>query len=458
MKDLVVVSNRVSIPKTGRSQAGGLAMALNSALARHGGMWFGWNGEISHDTSLQPTQTCRNGITYATLPLNAEQHDDYYLGFSNEVLWPIFHFNLGAMKFQRRQAEVYYATNLHFAEKLSTLLTGDELIWVHDYHLIPLGEALRRQGSHALMGFFLHIPFPSAELLRCIPGHRDLLASFFAYDLLGFQTPQDLETFCHAAIRILGAKRSDNVLRYGDRRLKLGIYPVGIDVDTLQREAQHSETKQTVRQLRASLGGCALIAGADRLDYSKGLGERMLAFEHLLDDYPHYRRHVLYTQIASPSRSAITEYDDLRQQLESQAGHINGLHSDLDWVPVHYINKTYPRTALMGLFRAAQVGLVTPLRDGMNLVCKEFVAAQDSRNPGALVLSELAGAAHELEGALLVNPYDPHAIAEALDQALQMPHKERCRRHASMLASVCCNDLTRWWQRFLDDLGYAVSG
>ncbi|WP_110648441.1 alpha,alpha-trehalose-phosphate synthase (UDP-forming) [Salinicola peritrichatus] len=455
MRDLVIVSNRVSVPQAGRQQAGGLAVAINNALASHGGIWFGWNGEVS-DARESARCTQRGNVTYATLPLQQREHDEYYLGFSNEVLWPIFHLNLGAMNFHRRFAETYYATNERFASEITPLLKGNELIWVHDYHLIPLGNALRRRDVDTPIGFFLHIPFPSAELLRCIPGHKRLLMQFLDYDLLGFQTPRDQESFRDAATRILGATVKGNVLFHGDRRVRLGTYPVGVDVDTLQQESQHSETKRTLMNLRASLGHCALIAGADRLDYSKGLSMRLGAIQELLEHYPEYRRKVLYTQVASPSRCAINEYDELRQKLETQAGHINGLYSDLGWAPVHYINKTYPRAVLMGLFRAARVGLVTPVRDGMNLVCKEFVAAQDPQDPGVLVLSEFAGAAQELDGALLVNPYDPHTITQALHQALQMPQEERRQRHASMLKNLTHNSLTQWWQRFVEDLRYTL--
>ena len=452
MTRLVVISNRVSIPEPGKSQAGGLAVAITGALDEYGGLWFGWDGEVSETAITEPTTVKRDNITYATLPLSREDYEDYYLGFSNEVLWPVFHFNLGAMDFRLEYAKAYRRVNDRFAHALSNLLEGGELIWVHDYHLLPLGKALRKEGVKDPMGFYLHIPFPSYDLLRAMPGYRELLDDLLHYDLLGFQTNNDLHAFRQAAIETFGAVVSGDTIECNGQKIRTGVYPVGIDVDELTAEAEHSRDNEQARQLKADLGERDLIIGADRLDYSKGLVQRFNAIEALLTDFEHRRQKTIFMQIASPSRSAIPEYDELRRQLEEMAGHINGTYADLDWMPVHYLNQTFPRDALIGLFRSARVGLVTPLRDGMNLVCKEFVAAQDPEDPGVLVLSELAGAANELSRALLVNPYDVHAIASAIEQALNMPLEERQERYQQMIGVLRRNSLLEWRRRFIEHL------
>ncbi|WP_110649239.1 alpha,alpha-trehalose-phosphate synthase (UDP-forming) [Salinicola peritrichatus] len=454
MPRLVVISNRVSIPEPGKPQAGGLAVAITGALDEYGGLWFGWDGETSQTATSQPTTVQRDNITYATLPLSKEDYEDYYLGFSNEVLWPVFHFNLGAMDFQLKYAEAYQRVNERFAGTLNTLLEGGELIWVHDYHLLPLGKALRKKGVKDPMGFYLHTPFPGYDLLRALPGYRGLLDDLLHYDLLGFQTNNDLHAFRQSVIEAFGAEVSGDANECKGRQVRTGVYPVGIDVEALTAEAERSCDNEQARQLREDLGERDLVIGADRLDYSKGLVQRFNAFEALLANFEHRRQKTIFMQIASPSRSAIPEYDELRRQLEEMAGHINGTYADLDWVPVHYLNQTFPREALIGLFRSARVGLVTPLRDGMNLVCKEFVAAQDPDDPGVLVLSELAGAAKELNGALLVNPYDVRAITSAIEQALNMPLDERRKRFQQMIDVLRRNSLLEWRRRFIDDLAH----
>jgi len=452
MPRLVVISNRVSIPEPGEPQAGGLAVAITGALDEYGGLWFGWDGETSQTATSQPTTVQRDNITYATLPLSKEDYEDYYLGFSNEVLWPVFHFNLGAMDFQLKYAEAYQRVNERFAGTLNTLLEGGELIWVHDYHLLPLGKALRKRGVEDPMGFYLHTPFPGYDLLRALPGYRGLLDDLLHYDLLGFQTNNDLHAFRQAVIEAFGAEVSGDTIECNGRQVRTGVYPVGIDVEALTAEAERSCDNEQARQLREDLGERDLVIGADRLDYSKGLVQRFNAFEALLANFEHRRQNTIFMQIASPSRSAIPEYDELRRRLEEMAGHINGTYADLDWVPVHYLNQTFPREALIGLFRSARVGLVTPLRDGMNLVCKEFVAAQDPDDPGVLVLSELAGAAKELNGALLVNPYDVRAITSAIEQALNMPLDERRKRFQQMIDVLRRNSLLEWRRRFIEHL------
>ncbi|WP_156776989.1 alpha,alpha-trehalose-phosphate synthase (UDP-forming) [Nitrococcus mobilis] len=453
MRSLVVVSNRLPELRSGRPQAGGLAVALLGALNEGTALWFGWNGRISRKTITQARIEHAQGIELASVPLTRNDFDHYYLGYANEVLWPVFHFNLGAMDYRRSFAEAYYRVNRLFADALQPLLLGHELVWVHDYHLIPLGRELRDRGAQQQLGFFLHTPFPSYGLMRAIPDYRRLLSDLCAYDLLGFQTAIDRRAFTESVAEALDVRCvTDGQLRLGEHTLRTGVYPVSIDVDAIMTTAHQALELPRVKRLIVGLGKRDLVIGVDRLDYSKGLPQRFRAYDALLADYPHRRGQTVFMQIASPSRTGISEYDELRRNLEEMAGHINGEYAELDWVPVHYLNRTFDRTALAGLYRAARVGLVTPLCDGMNLVAKEFVAAQDSADPGVLVLSELAGAARELKDAVQVAPYDVDAIASGIDQALAMPLIERRRRHTRMLEIIRRNDLYAWQRRFLNDL------
>lgn len=454
MSRLVVVSNRVPLPRPDAPQAGGLAVALSDALSRRGGLWFGWSGQLSDHPASHPHHTHHDGIDYATLPLTRDDYDDFYLGYANAVIWPVFHFNLGAMDYQRRYADGYARVNARFADQLAPLIAPDDVLWVHDYHLMPLARALRERGLRNRIGFFLHIPFPDYDVLRAMPGHRALLEDLCRFDHLGFQTENDRHAFEESATRAVGALvRSSGRVRHRNRDLRTGVYPVGVSVDALADLSARTLRTPGVQRLLDGLGERDLMIGVDRLDYSKGLAQRFRAFEALLEDYPHRRGHTVLMQIASPSRGDIAEYAELRQRLEGLSGHINGTYGDLDWAPIHYLNRTFERGAVMGLYRAARVGVVTPLRDGMNLVAKEFVASQDPDSPGVLVLSDLAGAANELTDAIRVNPYDTDAIAAGLNQALAMPLPERRRRHQRMMAVLQANDIGAWEQRFLDDLG-----
>ena len=458
MTRLVVVSNRVSLPSTRqRPQAGGLAVAISGALAEYGGVWFGWDGEIAVQAPAHAHTTARNNITYATTPLTREEYERYYAGFSNEVLWPVCHFMLGSMAFRPESREGYEATNARFAQLLVPLIDDDALIWVHDYHLVPLARALRERGIDRPIGFFLHIPFPSYGLLRAMPGWRRWLHALAEYDLIGVQTPEDRRALETSLVHGLGARFVEDGVDLDGRHVRTTAQPVGVEADELAALAARTAESRRVQRLVQSLGPRDLIVGADRLDYSKGLPQRFDAYEALLAHHRERRGRTVFMQIASPSRENIAEYEQLRELLESKAGHINGVYADFDWVPTRYLNKTFARESLLGFFRTARVGLVTPLRDGMNLVAKEFVAAQNPEDPGVLVLSELAGAASELDAAVLVNPFDPDGMGEALEQALTMGLPERRERWQAMIEVLRDNGLIAWRHRYLASLERAAA-
>ena len=451
MTRLVVVSNRVApVKKTRSGSEGGLAVAVLAALRERGGIWFGWSGKISEGDSNGPDLFDIGKLTYATLNLTQQDYDEYYNGFANRILWPLFHYRLDLTEFSRRNMLGYQRVNAFFASRLMPLLTDDDLIWVHDYHFIPLAEQLRKAGCRQRIGFFLHIPWPPRDVLVTLPNHRGLTEALCAYDLVGFQTENDLSAFLDYILHEAeGEVLQGGVIKAYGRTLRAGAFPIGIDTDAVAHFAEEAEhSRQTIR-LKDSLGGRQLVIGVDRLDYSKGLLQRVDAFEHLLRAYPANRGQVVFLQIAPPSRSDVPEYMEIRRQLEEAAGHVNGSYAEFDWAPIRYLNKGFTRNALAGFFRSSRVGLVTPLRDGMNLVAKEYVAAQSEADPGVLVLSRFAGAARELDAALIVNPYDVEATGEALQQALTMPLKERRQRWKAMFDWLTAHDVTAWRESFL---------
>ncbi len=457
MSRLIVVSNRVADPAAG-PQSGGLAVALLDALSEMGGIWFGWDGTIAEDAEARATAEVREGpITIATVPLTQEDYDQYYMGFSNSALWPVFHNRLDLARFDYAQIEGYRRVNERFARHLAEMIAPGDLIWIHDYHLIPLAGELRRLGLTNRIGFFLHIPFPSPDVIVAAPEHDWLARSFLQYDLIGFQTTSDLTNFRrflrenHDAIGIGDASLSS----FG-RTTTASVFPIGIDVDAFADMATTEEAQKIIETLGRRLAQRTHIIGVDRLDYTKGLPERLRAFRRLLESYPDNVKRVTLMQIAAPTRETVDAYVDIRQELEMLSGAINGEFGDFDWTPVRYIHRSVPRETLAALFRGSHVGLVTPLRDGMNLVAKEYVAAQDSDDPGVLVLSRFAGAAEDLEEALIVNPYDADEMADALQRALSMSRDERKERHQALLARVRDRDAHSWRESYVDVLRWGI--
>jgi trehalose 6-phosphate synthase len=429
-------------------------VGILSALKRTGGLWFGWGGETIDSEPGDPDIHIRDGVTYATVDLRQKEFELYYNGYANEVLWPLFHYFLKSMRYSSEQRDAYEAVNRTFATKLVPLLEARDTIWIHDYHLIPLARLLREAGVKRPIGFFLHIPFPNIEMLRVLPTYAELLRDLTCYDVVGFQTENDLRAFHSGIEHLFGAEaiKSDGRIRVGERTLRADVFPIGVDVNATQEESIQAIDSEVVRRMTDSLMGRSLMMGVDRLDYSKGLVERFNAYQHFLEAYPDNLGRITYIQIAPLSRTDVRAYADIRQQLEQAAGRTNGRFADTDWTPIRYLNRNFPHATLMGFLRAAKVGIVTPLRDGMNLVAKEFVAAQDPTDPGVLILSNLAGAARELTSALLVNPYDTRAVGHAIQAALSMTLTERRERHAAMMQILKRNDIAAWTRRFVEAL------
>jgi trehalose 6-phosphate synthase len=446
---LVVVSNRVGVPDRS-ARAGGLEVAIRPTLRRRGGLWFGWSGRVADSEAGSIKIAEHDKITYATIDLRKGDYQEFYNGFANRVLWPILHYRLDLAEFTRRDLGGYFRVNEIFARHLEKLLKPDDVIWVHDYHLMPLARALRERGHKNKIGFFIHVPCPPPEILTALPNHEQLIPALGQYDLVGFQTAIDAANFSRYLENESNLTPvSDDSFAFGDRVVRVGVFPVGVETEAFARLARRAIETQFVREVLDSLSGRAMIIGVDRLDYSKGLPERMNAFERFLNNFPDWRGKVTYLQITPRSRTDIQEYADIGRLVGEAAGRINGTYGEASWTPMRYINKAHSRTALAGLYRAARAALVTPLRDGMNLVAKEFVAAQNPDDPGVLVLSRFAGAARECTAALLVNPYDPEGVAIAINRALSMPLEERRQRQAAIFKVLVANDLGHWAERFL---------
>ncbi|MBO0733795.1 MAG: trehalose-6-phosphate synthase [Methylocapsa sp.] len=449
MRRLVVVSNRVAGPDC--QAAGGLAVCVLDGLRERGGMWFGWNGETVPDASEIGAACSRlENAIFVTVPITEEDYQEYYLGYCNGALWPVLHYRLDLARFTQENGEAYRRVNDRFAETLASLLSPDDVVWVHDYHVIPLASCLRDRGVRNRIGIFLHIPFPPPDVLLAMPDHEWLMNAFARYDLIGFQTKTDQANFCRFACEQMGGEMAcDDLLRVAGNTISVSVFPVGIDVESFAEMARRPEAEKRIQWLHRRGEPRVNIIGVDRLDYTKGLPDRLRSFRRLLELYPQNCKAATLMQIAPPTRKEVKAYADIRHELEALSGEINGQFGDFDWTPVRYVHRNVPRDILAALFRGSQIGLVTPLRDGMNLVAKEYVAAQDESNPGVLVLSRFAGAAEYLQEALIVNPYDADDVAQAMQRAIVMPREERIERHAALIAKVREHDARNWMGGFL---------
>ena len=453
---LVVVSNRVA-DLSASVQSGGLAVGLADAIRQQGGMWFGWDGKREGQTG-GPMQVSEHGsVTCVGIPISPEDFTEYYAEYANGLLWPLFHYRLDLVHISTNAFEGYLRVNEAFARQLMPMLQPDDTIWIHDYHLIPLAGILRRLGCRQKIGFFLHIPFPPPELLSATPDHDALIEGLLAYDLLGFQTHTDVNNLkSYLAAHKPDAVVAQDVIRTGQKRLRVGRFPIGIDAAEFGKLARETSPEALLAKTPVETPALQRILGVDRLDYSKGLPERFKAFDELLLSHPELGKHVNFVQITPPSRGEVDAYADIRAELEQLAGAINGRFADIDWTPLQHICRPLPRDLIAPLMRHSHIGFVTPLRDGMNLVAKEYVAAQDPDDPGVLILSQFAGAAEEMQEALIVNPYDTDDMAKQLYRGLTMPLEERRARHAALLSRVTDFGAKEWAAAFLKELARSI--
>jgi trehalose 6-phosphate synthase len=460
MSRLVVVSNRLPALRSRETleqpdvSAGGLASAILGALRRvPGSMWLGWSGKvISSQGADKLTHHRIGGVEFVGIDLTQVEVDDYYLGFCNQALWPLCHCFQSKIGLNLQQEACYRRVQTRIAEKLMPLLRTGDLVWVHDYHFLLLGREMRRLGWSGKVGFFLHVPFPPHDLWKILPDPSGSLEAMLAYDVVGFHVQSFLDNYVYSCRRELDARWDGSTMTIGSRTQKVGAYAIGIEPSDFLPLEQGEGQVRGRGELARVVRGRKLILGVDRLDYTKGIPERLLAYEEFLRAVPEWRKKVSFIQIASPSRTSVPEYEDLKARVESLVGRVNAEMAEHDWVPVRYLYRTYSRDRLAQFYREAAVGLVTPLRDGMNLVAKEFVAAQRGTSPGVLVLSRTAGAAEELPEAVLVNPYVTSDVAQGIARALAMTIEERRERHAGLLARVLEGTAREWAARFLADL------
>lgn len=447
MSRLICVSNRIPL---GENPSGGLVVALADVLTETAGLWIGSSGETveTPDTSLREIEG--GPFRRLSFELTESEQAGYYAGHSNSVLWPILHGRADLMRISGEDLPVYRAVNRRIARMLAAILEPDDRIWVHDFHLFPLAYELRAMGAKNRIGFFLHTPFPAPFEMAALPNAEEMCEWLLRYDLVGLQSLRDVRKFRASLNAVAEAEdEGKDMMRLGHEVTRVAAFPISIDAAEFRSLAEQEFLKLPEGIVKS---GRALMIGVDRLDYTKGLPQRFQSFCEFLERHEDWHRRVSLLQISPPTREGLAAYDAIREETESLAGRINGAFADLGWAPIRYIHRPIPRETLAGLYRAAQVGLVTPLMDGMNLVAKEYVAAQDPEDPGVLILSQFAGAAEQMEDALLVNPHDTGQVATTILTALLMTRSERRRRHEKLMEGLLQQDV-HWWSRaFLDAL------
>jgi trehalose 6-phosphate synthase len=452
--NLVVVSNRVARGSANEPMTGGLAAALLPVVEKSGAIWVGSSGRVRDGAQKEPFAEIEalGAGALATLDLPAAHYGGYYEGFANSALWPALHSRADLIRASEEDYLSYREVNAFMARALLRFGKPDTAFWIQDYHFLALGAELRDRGLTQPIGFFLHTPWPGPAMMQGVPHHRELIEAMLAYDLIGFQTQDDCENFLNYVSSELALEIENSVITSRQGRTRVAVFPIGIDVEKFAVQAAKAVSHPDVSRLRRSLNGEKLAIGVDRLDYSKGLINRIKAFDRMWTSQPALARTVSLLQIATPSRGAIEAYGNLQNELAKLVSDVNGRHGEVDWTPIRYLNKGFGQTVLAGLYRTAQVGVVTPLHDGMNLVAKEYVAAQNPADPGVLVLSKFAGAANELDTALLVNPHDIDGMARAIATALSMPLTERRMRWEAMMEKLCASTIQQWFADFVDAL------
>jgi trehalose 6-phosphate synthase len=452
--NLVVVSNRVARGKANEPMTGGLAAALLPVVEKSGAIWVGSSGRVRDGSLKEPFAEIEalGAGALAMLDLPAAHYGGYYEGFANSALWPALHSRSDLIRASQGDYLSYREVNAFMARALLRFQKPDTAFWIQDYHFLALGAELRDLGITQPLGFFLHTPWPARAVIEGVPHHRELIEAMLAYDLIGFQTSDDCENFLGYISSDLGLEVADGVVTSPFGKTNVAVFPIGIDPEKFAQQAAKAVSHPDVSRLRRSLNGEKLAIGVDRLDYSKGLINRINAFDRMWTEQPALQRTVSLLQIATPSRGAIEAYGNLQSELAKLVSDVNGRHGEVDWTPIRYLNKGFSQTVLAGLYRTAQVGVVTPLHDGMNLVAKEYVAAQNPADPGVLVLSKFAGAANELDTALLVNPNDIDGMARTIATALSMPLTERRLRWEAMMEKLHAGTIQQWFADFVDTL------
>ena len=451
---LVVVSNRVARGKANEPMTGGLAAALLPVVENSGAIWVGSSGRVRDGSQKEPFAEVEalGAGALAMLDLPAAHYGGYYEGFANSALWPALHSRTDLITATQEDYLSYREVNAFMARALLRFQKPDTAFWIQDYHFLALGAELRHLGVTRPVGFFLHTPWPARTIIEGVPHHRELIEAMLACNLIGFQTQDDCENFLSYIELNLGLVVQDGIVASRFGKTRVAVFPIGIDPEKFARQAAKALSHPDVSRLRRSLNGEKLAIGVDRLDYSKGLVNRISAFDRMWTSQPALRRTVSLLQIATPSRGSIEAYGNLQSELAKLVSDVNGRHGEVDWTPIRYLNKGFSQTVLAGLYRTAQVGVVTPLHDGMNLVAKEYVAAQNPEDPGVLVLSKFAGAANELDTALLVNPHDIDGMARTIATALSMPLAERRMRWEAMMQKLRSHTIQRWFADFVDAL------
>jgi trehalose 6-phosphate synthase len=443
MSRLIVLSNRIPTEET---PSGGLVVALHDCLTARGGVWIGSAPETVEQPSERFAEIGNGAYRRMTFDLSPAEYDGFYLGYANSVLWPLFHWRNDLIDVDPDHARAYFGVNERVARMLAAELRPDDVLWVHDYHFLPIAACLRRMGVQNRIGFFLHTPFPHAQDLMALPEREDFTGWLSAFDLVGLQAKRDMAALLELFRQTPSAELLfSTAIRHGNRVFRTVSVPIGIDVDDFIQQAETSDGADKLG-LRPDE---KFVIGVDRLDYSKGLVNRFEAFGAYLEAHADDRPSATFLQIAQASRSALEAYQDIREELEKTAGRLNGTFGRVDWTPIRYLSRGVPRNRIAGLYRRANVGLVTPLADGMNLVAKEYVAAQDPDDPGVLVLSHFAGAAEQMSAALLVNPYDVGEVAAAIAQGLDMQRDERIARHRELMFDLRARDIDWWTETFL---------
>ena len=454
--DLVVVANRLPVDRTvdddgtthWQTSPGGLVTALEPVMQRNAGAWIGWHGA---DDDVDPFE--HDGLSLVPVPLSGQEVEEYYEGFSNSTLWPLYHDVIAAPRFHREWWDAYVAVNRRFADKAVDVAAEGAVVWIQDYQLQVVPQMLREQRPDLRIGFFLHIPFPPAELFNQIPWRRQLLEGLLGADLVGFQLPGAATNFVRLVRSRVGHRTSRNTIHLpGGRNVDTRAFPISIDAAGLEEMARKPETEQRAREIRDNLGNPKiLLLGVDRLDYTKGITQRLRAFGELVAEDAIDADDVMFVQVATPSRERVEQYRVLRDDIDRLVGRINGDLGHIGRQPITYLHTSYPRTEMAALFRAADVMVVTPLRDGMNLVAKEYVACKYD-NKGALVLSEFAGASAELKQAFHVNPYDINGLKSTLLKAIRADPRDLSRRMRAMRTQVSEHDIAKWAADFLAEL------